>query len=119
MALTQESERLTPPILIYDGGDFMFFQNIHDTGRFLEPGNIQVDETLVFDASQRVLKFAVQKGKWFDKVVFTGIDEKKCDLDLRYLLAKYLVRHTGDKSYLDASWDSLISYVIEYLLPSK
>ena len=110
---------ITPPILIYDGGDFIFFNSIQDVETFLEPFAIEEGETLVFDSHQQLLKFIINKGKWFDTVKYAGVEDTASELDLRYALASYISQRTADTSYLNAPWDNLISFVTEHFLPKS
>ena len=111
--------------MINEGNDFIFFGDIQDMAAFMEPWQLENDdETLYLDSRQHLLKFTIDKGEkewlWQGKVVYGGLDQvKKIEVDLRSRLAKYISKRTGDESFLDASWDSLISFVEEHLLPRK
>jgi len=107
---------IIPPILVYDGGDFSFFNNIQDVERYLEPFAIEEGEVQVFDSQRQTLKFIVQQGTWFNTVECFGVEEEKSEVDLHRALANYIAQRFDDKAYLDAPWDNLISFVSDQLL---
>lgn len=120
-------EKIIPPFIINEGWDFIFFKDIQYMASFMEPWQFEDgnhDDTLYLDSRQQVLKFAVEESVskivTDSKVVFVGLDkEKKIDNaeNLRFRLAKYISLHSSDDSFLNASWESLMRYVEDNLLP--